>query len=395
VKLRSKAAFIAIQTAAALLLLEAGLRFLTPRVASLRMMLHRPGIDQKLYEVDSLAELMSRTSIGFRPNTEFYGFVLNSRGLRTTEYHDTKDPGSYRVLTFGDSFTFASGGLAYEDHWTTLLEIELDGRSEQPVEVLNFGISATGPIFQYRLWQIEGSRLDADLVVVAFFVGNDFNHPGAHGVGRGEGSSLSDRVAHSVWTWRLVRNLYRVKLGVDPRARPSRGSSSGHHEKGGFPIAGYKKTFDDGVGSLTPDKFLEIERRRMALCADNREDRFESLLRKTVATLTEFRDDVAAHGGRFVVMIIPDQYQVDPAIAEAVADHYGRPLSDYDLGRPQRRLAEELAAADTEHLDLLPSFREAQMHRPVYRPRDTHWNREGNILAAGELAAFLVEGSAL
>jgi hypothetical protein len=40
-------------------------------------------------------------------------------------------------------------------------------------------------------------------------------------------------------------------------------------------------------------------------------------------------------------------------------------------------------------LDLLPYFVAAGRSRPLYNPRDTHWNEDGNRLAARLLAAYL------
>ncbi|HET9844625.1 MAG TPA: hypothetical protein VFQ02_02675, partial [Nitrospira sp.] len=60
---------------------------------------------------------------------------------------------------------------------------------------------------------------------------------------------------------------------------------------------------------------------------------------------------------------------------------------DFDL--PNTRLAQELQGRGIKHLDLLPAFKGASKERRLYIPRNTHWNIEGNRLAASLLIDFL------
>jgi hypothetical protein len=102
-------------------------------------------------------------------------------------------------------------------------------------------------------------------------------------------------------------------------------------------------------------------------------------------------EKVRQSGARLAVMLIPDEYQVDPEVFARAAGRAGMPAATYDLERPQRELAPALAVRGIPALDLLPPSRRAAADQPLYRPRDTHWNAAGNRLAASELARFLVD----
>lgn len=70
--------------------------------------------------------------------------------------------------------------------------------------------------------------------------------------------------------------------------------------------------------------------------------------------------------------------QLDPPLEE-----------QFDLTWISRRVVAEFTAAGISAIDLLPVFQRESQTRRLYRPRDTHWNTEGNALAARELAAFI------
>lgn len=389
---RRLAAFIAVELLALVVLVEVVVRLAEPRHRGLRMLLRASTDTTDFSDAETLPELMGRTMLGFAPGTVQFGFVLNSRSFRTREYEPGPARDRFRVVALGDSFTFASGGLPHEDHWTTVLQAELGGRAARPVEVLRLGVPDTGPAFQLRLWQVEASRLAPDAVVLAFFVGNDFvDHQPDRGPFADDGRGLSARFASVSAAYRALRNLARV-AGAGGLA------SADRREAGpaapGEPVPGYREAFDGGLPTFSEGRFLAIEAERMALCLSSEEAAFEALARRTAAVVEALAVEVEASGASFVVMLIPDQYQVAPELAEAAVRAAGRSLADYDLERPQRVLTAMLEASGIRVLDLLPVLREEAAAAPVYRPRDTHWNARGNRIAADALADLLDPGSA-
>ena len=384
--------FAVVQFAVVLVLGELAVRLASPRHRGLRMLLNASTNAGDFSDAETLPELMGRTMLGFSPGSVDYGFVLNSRSFRTREYDLGPARRGLRVAALGDSFTFASGALPHEDHWTTLLENELDDRSDRPIEVLRLGVPDTGPAFQLRLWQIEVSHLAPDVVVLAFFVGNDFvDHQGDCGVFGGGDGGLSGRLASVSALYRAARNLRRV-WGSGAGVWRGAGETGVGGQTGGQPVPGYSEDFDPNQPTFGRDRFLAIEAGRMALCLGSEEEGFQRLADIAAATVSELAAEVEATGAKFVVMLIPDQYQVDDSLVDEVLRHDGGSRDDYDLERPQRVLGDALDATGIQVLDLLPVFRAAGAGGALYRPRDTHWNRRGNELAAAGLADVLAPG---
>ena len=110
----------------------------------------------------------------------------------------------------------------------------------------------------------------------------------------------------------------------------------------------------------------------MALCLRNKRDEFEELFRLTTESLLVLKQKVAESGAGLVLMLIPDEYQVNPEVTQAVLKATGRSIKDYDLDLPQRRLSEFLKANEISYLNLLPAFLERGQEQPLYKLYDTH-----------------------
>lgn len=358
--------------------LEGTLRLLRDDIDALRIALSCSSEPVRLSGIDNLPTLLGRSIAGFRPFSESAGYVLNSRSFRTHEYTTDKPPGVFRVIALGDSFTFSSGRVPHAMHWPTLVEQRLTDDLGRPVEVLNLGVPAVGPRFERRLWQIEGARLHADLVILGFFVGNDFTEEqGRQRLGT-QFPGWTERVAERSLLFRAIRNAYRLHHGVRltgpaPAATPT-------YDHGGFAIESYR--YDPQYATYTEPAFLTIQSDLMRYHLRGQRALFLDLCADVVATLRGMRDDVTAAGARLVVAIFPAEFQVDPAMARRAMGHVGRTAAEYDFDFAQQELGRQLTSADIEHVDLLPAFRAAAASETLYAPRDTHWNPRGTALAA-------------
>lgn len=381
--------FLCLQVGLALLLTEAALHGLRRYHDGFHKLLFLPGTPIDYERFDTLPELIDSSILGFRPNTPHLGFVLNSRSLRTPEYEIAKPEGVYRVVVLGDSFAYSSGGIPYGWHWPVLLGRQLEARRSQAVEVVNLGIPATGPAFQRRMWQLEGSRLEPDLVLLTFYVGNDFRDDVGDNALEGAEPGLVDRLARVSLTVRAFRALHRLR-GLEPGALPGPSRSPEEPlESGGYELVSYRREYDGTRPSVGADFYARVVARRMEICLLARSDTFERQLDRVVETLESLAAEVDSVGARFVVVIVPDEFQVDAELRRAAFECAGTAAGAYDLERPQRALSRRLAAAGIETVDLLPAFRRVSDSRPLYRPRDTHWNPAGARLVARTLTAAL------
>lgn len=370
-----RAIALAIGSAVALGLLEAGLRALRPAHSGVRALLYQATLPTEYGRVSDLRGLLETTVVGYSPHVEYAGYVLNARGLRTREYADERPAGVRRVVALGDSFVY--GGVAESDHWTSRLERGLTARTE----VLRLGVPGTGPPFYLRMWELEASRLRPDVVIVGVYVGNDFfDEQGRTGGWRG----VVERAASVSYAVRLIRNLLRLDA---PTIARTAGEARVAHESGGFDVPGY--AYDDTRPTFSPEAFAEVERDHMTLCLDSARTRFGWRLDRVRRVLRELHAQASRAGARVVVLVIPDEYQVHPDVARAAAAAQKQAIEAYDLDRPQHELTRALAEDGIEWVDVLPAFRAAAARERLYVPRDTHWNRAGHALAADELVAFL------
>jgi len=107
------------------------------------------------------------------------GFVrVNSAGFRGPEWNVAKPPNTYRIAVVGDSFTEAPH-VAYEQTFGAVAQRAL---SECPVlrgkraQVMNFGIDGYGTAQELVTLRRHVWQYSPDLVVLAFFSGNDLRN---------------------------------------------------------------------------------------------------------------------------------------------------------------------------------------------------------------------------
>ena len=381
----------------ALVAAEAGLRVARTFVPRLHGLTYSPTVRSSYDEIESTPELLAQSYFGYHPLGTTPGFRLNARGFRTPEYAVEKAEGVYRIVVLGDSFAFGTRGVPFDAMWHQVAGREIAEAAGRPVEVINLGMPAVGPRFALRLWELEAERLDPDLVVLGFFVGNDL-------------TDEADEPLVSTWTGgvaqrsvlaRLVRNVWRRWAeeaaagdgggsgeGVAPRGAAS--SGDGESGPGGVALPLASAELDPDAPLLSEEAYLDMEEGRLLAIAGPDIGRFQRLIAEANLLLERLARQVEASGARFVVLLIPDEGQVDRELARRISRRSGWPL---DLDRPQRRLVPWLEDRRIPHLDLLPLFRRRhQAGGPrLYRVQDTHWSVAGNRLAGEALAERLVE----
>jgi hypothetical protein len=243
------------------------------------------------------------------------------------------------------------------------------------------------------MFELEGSRLEPDLVLLAFYVGNDFRDDVGDNALVAPELDLGDRLARLSLTYRAVRALHRLR-GLEPEALGAAGEAvvAEPLPAGGYELLSYRREYDAARPTVAADFYARVVARRMEVCLAARSGRFAEELERVARTLEGLAAAVEAAGAHFVVALLPDEFQIDAALRRAAFAHAGTSAEEYDLALPQRALGERLAAAGIETVDLLPAFERAS--RRLYRPRDTHWNPAGCRLAAAALAKALAASPA-
>jgi hypothetical protein len=205
----------------------------------------------------------------------------------------------------------------------------------------------------------EGLAFKPDLVLVGFFIGNDFETP-------------RPRLYEYSYVATLANALWRVMRSKTPAVAE----------------AGTAATYNDTEPSLSRDRFLEIEVDR-AWVYEKDASRLTAAIRDVTADLRQMRDVAKRSGADFAVVIIPDEAQINMSLQAEVARASGHSPDDLDFAQPNRLIARALDAEGIKTLDLLPTFQGAGQKAVLYKPQDTHWNLAGNQLAARTIAIFL------
>lgn len=125
---------------------------------------------------DDLAGSRLRSGFEGWQRSEGAAYVkINSRGLRDREHSLGKPAGTYRIAVLGDSYAEALQVDAEEAFWSLLpARLERCGfQHGKAIETLNFGVSGYGTAQQLLTLRHRAGAYQPDLVVLAFFPGND------------------------------------------------------------------------------------------------------------------------------------------------------------------------------------------------------------------------------
>lgn len=110
------------------------------------------------------------------PNQKTYGYVekgysniliTNSQGFHDEEWQQSKSPGIFRILYFGDSLT-SGVGVPIQDTIPAVVQKEINKRSPIPVEVYNMAPAEDSTAAQLLTFQKIGINFEPDMVVCHF-----------------------------------------------------------------------------------------------------------------------------------------------------------------------------------------------------------------------------------
>jgi hypothetical protein len=187
------------------------------------------------------------------------------------------------------------------------------------------------------------------------------------------------------YLFRIIRNLYRFKQTEQSLTKiftlqeETNTSSNTEVKNGGYEIGGY--VYDSTIPTFSQSDFLRIVSTRMAICKQSNQIIFEQLFQNVTTILLEFYHEVIGNDADFLLVMIPEEYQIDEQLFKDATEYNMTVPTDYDIFLPQRRLREFCIQHNIPYIDMLPEFKSRSVHQKLYRLRDTHWNIEGNALA--------------
>lgn len=282
-----------------------------------------------------------------KPHEPIYGFALNSRGFNDVEFGAKKEEGAYRVLGLGDSFAF--GIVPNQYNYLTLLEEGLN-KDGKKVELINMGIPGIGPKDYLSLLNDEGLELEPDMVLLSFFIGNDFMR------------SAEER---SLYTYSYVASFINYLISA-PRERLVASAE-----------------YNDSDPTFSDPKFVGLESDRSEIYRKQNPS-FEGDFAEAMGHLASIKKLCDERKISLALVLIPDEVQINRTLQSKVLLLKGFNASpdDFDFALPNKLMAAKLKELKIKFVDLLDSFAAESSRKALYKPNDSHWNIAGNELAA-------------
>ncbi|MBF0254473.1 MAG: hypothetical protein HQL11_05045 [Candidatus Omnitrophica bacterium] len=282
--------------------------------------------------------------------------IENRQGLRGPEVPE-KEPGEYRVICLGDSFTFGMG-VEFPQTYPMVLE-ELLRRDFPSVRVINAGGGgAVKNRYEYML--SRGLEFDPDWAVLQIYVGNDFYDSMAASPAAESAAQKSADPG--------VPLLTRLKDWVREHSAIGR-------------LLWHAMTRHDWAQKLLFKHNLRYSNRAIYLKEYPRME--EELVKLHGEYLGKLRRLLEDHGIGLTVMIVPEKMQIFNA--EDLTDEL------YDIRKPDRLIREDCARLGITVMDLLDAYRDVprKLLKRLYYFQDMHWTPAGHRDAAERLARLL------
>jgi hypothetical protein len=254
------------------------------------------------------------------------------------------------------------------------------------IEIVNAGMEAMGPGYYWHILNNLGDIFRPDLVLVGFFVGNDFEEADFSvfiGNFISEPKDLTKRYS-KYYQFRRLR-LYQLLKNKYTRYRETQ-----------LKKQEVKHSAPQQVGTFSQETFLEVERARSWIFDKNNWKLLQYEWRKCSELILKMKDWCDQRKIKLVIAILPDQFQVDQELREAVLNKY-KNIADknLDLSHPDNLIVDFCRAHGINYLDMLRPFQEKSKTERLYALRDTHWNEAGNRLAADLIFEYLEENQLL
>jgi len=354
------------------------------------MIVLEPYLSQGLYQYDP--------DLGFKIRP--YANGNNQFGFNDRDYPLQKSPENYRILILSDSFNWAGGK---EGNYTALLEKQFERYYQKPnVEVINAGYPGTHTGEQLALLKKYALKYHPDLVVLGFFVGNDFidADPNRKRIivndiyididKNKEFKILGYPIINQSRFLLFLKQKYKIFQEATKAKQHSVIPSFSPYQ---FQLVSNLSHPEKSPGILSLETFLDTEKTRLDFCKrkDLQKGTWNDNINYIFQSIDEMNKLLKQQNIQFIVAIYPGEFQVNPQLLNQLTQKYELNLKNYDPICMQNLLIPYLKTQQIAYLDFLPQFQVAQKQRPLYLLQEPHWNTAGNQLAADILFHQLLE----
>ena len=342
-----------------------------------------PLLDLPIYRRDTQGNLLLRPGLRRRHVTRHWdvAVAINEQGWRDSSGQTPN--GGTTLLGLGDSFAFG-WGVELEESLFFLVEKRVN--RVRATRFVKAGVPGTGPNDQWTLLPALWERYRPSIVVLVFFVGNDFTD-----VQMGGSSQFEVRDGYlrrrplpdqpDSWikdvSWRLAR--YSRLLQWLRAAQWNWARSESNSAASPNPV---------------PAKWDVWLREFTQVHLKSYPERTERAVHFTLDYLGRLSEFCRARSTIFALVVVPRSFQVYPEELVELKSALQLTDSELDLDRPQRILGEWARQREVLILDLLPWFRRSvgvEPNKRLFYYPDAHLNPAGHRLAAEALSSFLTE----
>lgn len=357
------------------------------------MIVSEPYLFRGLYQYDP--------DMGFKIRGHANG--NNQFGFNDRDYPLQPDPDIFRMLILSDSFNWAGG---QQGNYTALLENQFrEHYGQHQVDVINAGYPGTHTAEQLALLKKYGLQYNPHLVVLGFFVGNDFFDADPYRkriIVNDLYIDIDPRQELIIFGYPIIPKsrlllFIQQKYKIFREAARSQQSQQSHQLPQSQLVATTEAIALDepetSPGILSLEKFLDVERGRMSFCNIEKlqnGDR-DANINYILDSISEMNAILQARNIKFIVAIYPDEYQVNDHLLNQLQSTFYLNLDDYDITCQQNILISHLESNNIPYIDLTPRFRVEQQNRHLYLFQEPHWNSHGNKLAKDILFEHLVK----
>ncbi len=285
-----------------------------------------------------------------------------------------------RILFVGDSFGF--GSYAANETVASFVEAGLNQNPNVRVAVYNRSLPSAGPSNYVRLVAREAPLVRADTVVVMLYLGNDIEQSSPRQETRlwmGNVGTLNKPLSFGLLAQDFVTYTVAAKIVrlMQSRLDGEPGSLA--------PTPGEVGRMDGGMSQA---EFRRVEFRQMEVLRRNKRAFFELAFKGIDQRLGQIQE--AAGGRELMVVLAPMRSQLDRPWREQVLAFYRESEATFDVSLPNREIANIAARRHIRLLDLTAAF-SVPHPEELFNRGDTHWNLEGNRLAARSIVAALID----
>ena len=341
---------------------------------------------------------------------------MNSHGFRDKERRYEKKEDTFRILVLGDSFTEALQ-VPLERTFPYILEEKLNSEGGgKRFEVINLGVSGFGTAQEYLALKYYGLKYNPDLVILAFFIGNDVSDnsfdflvnpyrpyfllnngeleeiPFRMFVKKEEQTKMDTTGRFQNLKYLLIRFFPNIYYSLTDNSYYSSLASDYIRDK--INRVGWLANFlwEIGIKKSRPDSLEEYIIQRIPLNYYVYAEKYphnklglewQDAWDVTKALILKISKELRANKIGFLVVVIPegetlvsDSWKKEYAVVKSI---------QFDAEKPERILSEFLGENNIDYLLLRPEFkRYTEAGERLYFPYDYehHFNANGHALTA-------------